>query len=118
MSQTLEIDRRKVIDAALIDEIVSRIVTNFDPEEIILFGSHARGDASSDSDLDLLVITDGFTDLSPAERSIRIDELFGLHRWPMDVFVYTRAEFEQDRNCLGTLVSFMVKEGKVLYARR
>ena len=116
MSQTLEIDRRKMIDAALIDEIVSRIVANFDPEEIILFGSHARGDARSDSDLDLLVILE--TDLPYMERSSLIDDLFGWHLWPMDVFVYTRFEFETDKNCLGTLISFIVKDQKVLYARR
>jgi uncharacterized protein len=110
------IDRRRVIDRALIDEVVSRIVAAFDPEEIILFGSHARGDVRADSDLDLLVIMD--TDVAYMERSGMIDDLFGWHAWPMDVLVYTRAEFEEDKTCLGTLISFIVKDQKVQYARR
>ena len=110
------IDRRRVIDQALIDEVVSRIVAAFDPEEIILFGSHARGDARVDSDLDLLVIMD--SDLHPVERALEIDRLFGFYLWAMDVFVYTRKEFEEDRGCFGTLVSAISNEGKTLYARK
>jgi predicted nucleotidyltransferase len=41
---------------AAIDEIVDRIATRFSPERIILFGSHARGDAREGSDLDLMVL--------------------------------------------------------------
>jgi predicted nucleotidyltransferase len=39
-----------------IEEMVRRIVERFDPERIILFGSHARGTANPDSDIDLLVV--------------------------------------------------------------
>ena len=39
-----------------IDRMVKRIVRSFRPEKIILFGSHARGDAGPDSDVDLLVV--------------------------------------------------------------
>ena len=41
---------------AIIDRMVKRIVKKFDPEQIILFGSHARGEAGPDSDVDLLVV--------------------------------------------------------------
>jgi uncharacterized protein len=109
------IDRRRVIDQALIDEVVSRIVVAFDPEEIILFGSHARGDAHADSDLDLFVVMD--TDVPYIERSHVIDGLFGWHVWPMDVFVYTPAEFYADRQIVGTLASIVAKFGKVLHVR-
>ena len=40
----------------VLDEIVSRIVKRFHPERIILFGSHARGTAQTDSDVDLLIV--------------------------------------------------------------
>jgi predicted nucleotidyltransferase len=39
-----------------IDTMVRRIVKRFGPERIVLFGSHARGDAGPDSDVDLLVV--------------------------------------------------------------
>jgi hypothetical protein len=38
-----------------IKEMVRRIVAGFDPEQVILFGSHARGNTSPDSDVDVLV---------------------------------------------------------------
>jgi uncharacterized protein len=39
-----------------IEQMVRRIVEQFHPERVILFGSHARGDAGPDSDVDLLVV--------------------------------------------------------------
>jgi predicted nucleotidyltransferase len=36
--------------------MVERIVKRFSPEQVILFGSQARGDAGPDSDVDLLVV--------------------------------------------------------------
>jgi predicted nucleotidyltransferase len=56
----------KVIGADMLEEIVERLVVRFHPERIILFGSHARGEATDASDMDLLVVAD--TDLPPEER--------------------------------------------------
>ena len=44
------------IDRATIQAITRLIVERFNPEQIILFGSHARGEANEHSDLDLLVV--------------------------------------------------------------
>ena len=44
------------VDAALLDEIVRRLVAAIDLDRIILFGSRARGDARADSDIDLLIV--------------------------------------------------------------
>ena len=41
-----------------IGRMVKRIVKQFDPEQVILFGSQARGDAGPDSDVDLLIVMD------------------------------------------------------------
>ncbi len=45
-----------MVTLAEIRELAARIASAFDPDRVILFGSHARGDAGPDSDVDLLVI--------------------------------------------------------------
>ena len=61
--------KRKIITMADIQRMARRIVRLFDPERVILFGSHARGEAGPDSDVDFLVTF-------PADKSIF--ELVGL----------------------------------------
>jgi len=46
----------KTIPSGLLEEITRRLVAEFRPEQIILFGSHAWGIPNEDSDVDLLVI--------------------------------------------------------------
>ena len=41
---------------ALLDRMVKAIVDEVAPEQVILFGSRARGDATADSDVDLVVV--------------------------------------------------------------
>jgi len=48
---------RKRTTRQLIHVMVQRLVRQFDPEQIILFGSQARGGVGPDSDVDLLVVT-------------------------------------------------------------
>ena len=48
--------RANMVDQDTIKEIVRRIVEVAKPDRIILFGSRASGDASSGSDVDLLVV--------------------------------------------------------------
>jgi predicted nucleotidyltransferase len=43
-----------VLSPELLHEIVQRLVDEFHPERIILFGSHAWGTPTNDSDIDLL----------------------------------------------------------------
>lgn len=98
-----------------LDEIARRIVQAFHPERIVLFGSRARGDAGSDSDVDLMVEMN--TDATPAERSLAVQALFGLRDWSLDVVVLTPAEMTAARGVTGTLVSMIDAEGRVIYQR-
>jgi predicted nucleotidyltransferase len=99
----------------LVQQIAKRIVQQFNPERIIAFGSYARGEHDSDSDLDLLVIMR--TDKPFAERTIEVDSIFGLRDWAMDIVVYTPQEFAHQQKVWGTLAATVNAEGKVLYER-
>ncbi len=98
-----------------IDKMVKRLVDRFDPEQIILFGSHARGTAGPDSDVDLLVIMP----VSGSKRAKQIEMRVALHniRVPKDIILATPDEVARRRNIVGTIIGPALREGKVLYVR-
>lgn len=98
-----------------IDEMVRRIVERFDPEQIILFGSHARGAAGPDSDVDLLVVMN--VDGANREKQLEIRLALNEFDVAMDVIVTTPEEFAWRKEIPGTVERPAALEGKVLYAR-
>jgi predicted nucleotidyltransferase len=102
--------------AQSIEEMVRRLVERFDPEQIVLFGSHARGTAGPDSDVDLLVILP----VSGSKRARQIEMRVALHdiRVPKDIIVVTPEEVARRRDIVGTIIRPALREGKVLYVRR
>ena len=102
-------------DNTLLEHITRTIVERFHPWRVILFGSHARGEAQPDSDMDLFVEME--TQARQPERSVEINSVFGLRPWSMDVVVYTPEEVQRLRRVHGTLLSVIEAEGKVLYER-
>ena len=99
-----------------IDEMVRRIVEQFNPKKIILFGSHARGNAGPDSDVDLLVIMP--VTGSKREQRVRIRTALDGMGMAKDIVLATPEEVERDRNLVGTVIRPALREGKVLYDRR
>ncbi|MGH2562241.1 MAG: nucleotidyltransferase domain-containing protein, partial [Thermomicrobiales bacterium] len=64
--------------------VAAIIAERFQPERIILFGSHAYGDPTVDSDVDLMVVMD--TPLKPRDQAVRIRQTVGAsYRYPMDI---------------------------------
>ena len=102
-----------MINENTIASVTRTIVERFHPRRVVLFGSHARGDADQDSDLDLFIEME--TPRRPPERAIEIASVFGLHPWPMDIIVYTPEEVRRLRAMHGTLLEEVEREGKVLY---
>ncbi|MEX0815618.1 MAG: nucleotidyltransferase domain-containing protein [Dongiaceae bacterium] len=98
-----------------IRKMVDRIVRRFDPERIILFGSHARGAAGPDSDVDLLVVMP--VKGSKSEKEIEIGVALHDIRLPKDIIVTTPEDFEWRRKVPGTIERPAALEGKVLYVR-
>jgi predicted nucleotidyltransferase len=106
---------KETIVQAHIDRMVKRIVRKFHPEQVILFGSQARGDARPDSDVDLLVVMD----FEGAARDKGLEILQALHdrRVSMDVIVTRPGDFAWRKEVVGTIEWPAAREGKVLYAR-
>ena len=99
----------------IIDEMVRRIVGRFDPEKIILFGSHARGTGGPDSDADLLVVMR--VSGSKRQAAVEIDLALAGVGLSKDVIVVTPEEVERYRDTVGTVIYPALREGKVLYER-
>jgi predicted nucleotidyltransferase len=101
----------------LLREIVQRIVTAFDPEAVILFGSRAYGAPEADSDVDLLVVADALASRSVFERHRAVSDLFPRRLFALDVLVRTPTELKQLVEHGPTFFKEVVTQGKVLYER-
>lgn len=104
---------RQEIDGEL-KEFVGRIVENFSPDQIILFGSAARGDVHEFSDIDLVVIME--TDADFFRRATPIRDLYQGRR-TLEVLVYTASEFQRMLAEGRDFARQLVEGGRVLYRR-
>lgn len=101
----------------LLETIVRQLILEFQPEEIILFGSHAWGRPHrDDSDLDIMVIVSD-SDLSPAKRAARAHYALREISLPIDILVKTRSEFEKWIPVKSSLERQVAERGRVLYER-
>lgn len=99
-----------------LSEVVDRIVRNFHPVKIILFGSWARGSAREDSDLDLLVILPKVEHTRKA--AIQIGNTLSNLPVSKDVIVATPEEIEKYGKTIGNILLPALTEGKVIYERK
>jgi predicted nucleotidyltransferase len=103
------------VDARLLDGIITRIRQAGNPIRIVLFGSHARGQAGPSSDLDLLIVED--SDLPRHRRAPRyLRALVGAFP-AKDVIVWTPAEIAAWANLPNAFISTVLREGVTLYER-
>jgi uncharacterized protein len=102
--------------AAWIPEMVDRIVDQFDPAKIILFGSHARGDAHCWSDIDFLVVFAAVQDKRGMTISLR--KLLRDLPVPKDIVVTDDEEIAQRKDKVGSVLRPALREGKVMYERQ
>ena len=92
---------------------VQRLVASAHPTKVILFGSYARGQATEDSDLDLLVVERNVA--SKLHEMVRLREAVGSIGIPVDILVYSEQELAEWGHLPGTTLYWALKEGKVLY---
>lgn len=96
-----------------INEIVKRVVSNYHPEKIILFGSYAYGEPTEHSDLDLLIIKD--SDLPRYKRGREVRKYIRGLKVAVDLVVYTREEVEKWKEIKPAFITTVFEKGKVLY---
>lgn len=98
-----------------LDYIVKTIVEKVNPHRIYLFGSQARGDATEESDFDIVVVADMEGPRHIRNREIRF--LFPMRPFALDVFVYKPEEFDKQKEYLSSVSHQAATEGKILYDR-
>jgi predicted nucleotidyltransferase len=95
-----------------IEDVGRRIAREFHPERVVLFGSHAHGDATADSDVDLLVFMpfEGKAAAKSVEVRLRIDPPF-----PVDLLVRTPAMVRQRLAMGDDFLRDVLEHGRTLY---
>ncbi len=104
-----------MVGAEKIQEMVDRIVERFRPEKIILFGSYVQGDATEDSDVDLLIVAE--TDLPPRERFPAVCRVLKDYPVAFDIIIKTPEEYRRRRRVINNIEYFADKYGKIVYER-
>jgi uncharacterized protein len=100
--------KRETIDAAV--RILAEAAR---PARIVLFGSHARGDAREDSDVDLLVIEPQVEDR--AREMVRLRRLLRPLRIPVDILVFSAEEVARWSEQPGSALYWALREGTVVH---
>ena len=103
----------------ILDRMVRAIVEEVDPEQVILFGSRARGDAGEESDVDLVVVeTEPFGKTrSRRLEAARIYEALADFDILPDVLLYSRNEVEHWHHSPNHVLARALREGMVLHDR-
>lgn len=96
-----------------IEKMTQRIVERFHPQRIILFGSHARGDARSESDFDLLIVAP--SDEVRWQRTVPVYRALAGLGVPKDIVWWTPEEIAKWRGVKSHFINTVLREGKVLY---
>ncbi|MFA6400027.1 MAG: nucleotidyltransferase domain-containing protein [Salinivirgaceae bacterium] len=105
-----------MIETQQINEIVTRIAVNYNPDKIILFGSYAQGNYSEDSDLDFILVKE--TSLPKHKRGLEVRRLFYGMPIPMDFKIYTSSEFNVELSNRYSFLNTAIKGSKLLYERK
>lgn len=95
--------------------IAKYIAEKFNPEQIILFGSHAYGKPTAWSDVDLLVVMN--TPKGEMETSLEVMKSLPKLTFHVDVVVRSREVIESRKKLYDWFLIDITEKGKILYER-
>lgn len=99
-----------------LEDIKQRLVKELDPQQIILFGSHAYGQPDADSDVDLLIVMNSHE--RPVARAARVSRLLRPRPFPIDILVRTPEEIRYRLEIGDQFMREIVERGRILYDQR
>jgi predicted nucleotidyltransferase len=104
----------RVTSAREIKDYVAEVVREFKPEKIILFGSHAVGNVTDHSDVDLLIVMQ--FDGRPSQQALAIRQQV-RKSFPLDLIVQTPAQSRSRLREGDSLAADAFATGRVLYEK-
>ena len=99
-----------------VEDITDRLVRDYDPDRIIVYGSHAHGSADAGSDVDVLVLKS--TDLRPIERRAEVERLLSDRAVAIDITVYTPEELRHLFAIGSPFAEEVMETGRLVYMRK
>jgi uncharacterized protein len=99
------------------DDLVAVIVKEFDPTQVILFGSVAAGTDGPDSDIDLLVVLDDAPHVSRRQTMVDLRRVARRIAAPHDLLVTSTSDFERNASRPGTTEYEPAQHGIAVYVR-
>jgi uncharacterized protein len=107
-----------LIPQHIIHEVINKIVSDYQPEKVYLFGSYAAGNPSTNSDIDLIVVKE----VGEGMNRIKMggDIRMSLENWvyPMDILVFSPKEFEEEIQNKFTFLGMAFKKSKLMYEKQ
>lgn len=104
----------KAINEGLLQTATQKLVAEFQPEQIWLFGSHAWGNPHDGSDVDLFVVVRDSSE-TPIRRAQRAHRCLRGLRMPKDILVETRQEVDRVKELKTSLENAILSRGRRLY---
>jgi len=103
------------VNIPYIDKIVSIIVSLIDPDQIVLFGSYARGENKETSDIDLLVLKRNLQNTKTLTDNLYMSFFDNKIKIPVDLLVLDYDKYNNLKNEICYIYKTISKEGKLIY---